>query len=825
MGLFDMHGNVWEWTADRYQSAYPTGNPVTDPTGPASGSPRVGRGGSWYGDGSYLRSAERSSTAPGLRHYSLGFRLSLRQNGFTENADSNMVVFKDANLKAEILKALGKADGELTADDLLSLKSLQIYPRVVHDLSGLEKASNLEVLQFGCQAKDLSPLASLTNLKVLHLAGTEISSLEVFFGLKNLEALSFRSCVIKDRSPLEGLPNLKVLSFEYVEILNFAPFSKLHSLEELRHNNSNVSNISDVRNLTNLKFLGVQTDATCDLSPVGFLKNLEVLHVKGARKNLGVLSKLPKIQRLVFSTTDFTDSSPLRELAGIDLKQMDLVLGNCGITDFSPLHELKIGSLQISHNPISKEQESMLRKALPDCRIVIARSSVSSPEEVHFKDANLIAAIRKALNKPEGEILEGDLLALNKLSIWEAPVSDISGLEKALNLEQLGFSHGSARGIKDFSPLAQLPEFRELYFDGASVSDLKAFSELKNLEVLSVQNTEVSDISSLRGLANLKRLDIVPTAVCDLSPLQSLQNLESLVLTGSPNELEVFTKLSKLSRLYLSKCGLVDIGPLAKLDQSLVRSLSLTNNQITDFRPLHKLKLKELFIDENPISEEQKTMLRKALPDTAIRHGGVYWQTSKEVIFKDEKLEEAVRKALNKPEGKLTREDLASMDNLKVIRHGISDVTGLEHAVNLTNLVLDWNPIGDLSPLASLTKLTSISLRSVPSGDLTPLAGLKNLKELYFGRTRLQDIAPLSGLSNLEHLSLHDTSVHDITPLAKLTKLKKVEFRLSNVKDYSVLAGLTNLESVATNRGLISDEQLTTLQRALPNCKFEITKR
>ena len=63
-GFFDMHGNVWEWTADRYQAAYPTGNPVVDPTGPASGSLRVRRGGAWSHGGSGLRSAERDYRNP-----------------------------------------------------------------------------------------------------------------------------------------------------------------------------------------------------------------------------------------------------------------------------------------------------------------------------------------------------------------------------------------------------------------------------------------------------------------------------------------------------------------------------------------------------------------------------------------------------------------------------------------------------------------------------------------------------------------------------------------------------------------------------------------
>jgi len=79
-GFFDMHGNVWEMTADWYQAAYPTGNPVVDPTGPASGSSRVVRGGSWVFGGTTLRSARRHYNAPSNRNNDIGFRVGFQKS-------------------------------------------------------------------------------------------------------------------------------------------------------------------------------------------------------------------------------------------------------------------------------------------------------------------------------------------------------------------------------------------------------------------------------------------------------------------------------------------------------------------------------------------------------------------------------------------------------------------------------------------------------------------------------------------------------------------------------------------------------------------------
>lgn len=163
-------------------------------------------------------------------------------------------------------------------------------------------------------------------------------------------------------------------------------------------------------------------------------------------------------------------------------------------------------------------------------------SRVTSAQEEWMPDPILREAIREEIRLPAAAPLKKeDMLKFEFLSVHNKGISDITGLEYAMNLKEL---HISRNPITDLRPLANLTQLQELHFWHESESsrnlDLRPLANLINLEVLSLQRNGISDISPLTGLKNLRHLHIIDNDISDVSPLLGLRHLRELWITGNP---------------------------------------------------------------------------------------------------------------------------------------------------------------------------------------------------------------------------------------------------------------------------------------------------
>ena len=172
----------------------------------------------------------------------------------------------------------------------------------------------------------------------------------------------------------------------------------------------------------------------------------------------------------------------------------------------------------------------------------------------------------------------------------------------------------------------------------------------------------------------------------------------------------------------------------------------------------------------------------------------------------DPSLRKAVREALKLPDDiPLTHLTMTPLTELGAVERQITDLTGLEHATNLTWLRLGVNEIRDISPLAGLIRLEALWIFVNPLSDISPLTNLVNLKTLDLGVCQISDLQPLVSLRNLEILRLDSNLIEDITPLSNLMMLTELGLADNRVADISSLANLRNLEILRLHYNQIQD--------------------
>ena len=185
-----------------------------------------------------------------------------------------------------------------------------------------------------------------------------------------------------------------------------------------------------------------------------------------------------------------------------------------------------------------------------------------------------------------------------------------------------------------------------------------------------------------------------------------------------------------------------------------------------------------------------------------------------EIHIVDDNLRASIKEHLGISTGELiTQQDMMQLTRLNAYAKGISNLAGLEKALNLQYLALGENPISDLSPLSSLPRLqflilpncditdignlagmpllVELNLRSNPISDISALASLTTLKYLDLSHCQIVDVLALSQLINLEVLQLNHNKILDASPLASLSALRKLEIQRNLILDHSPLDSLT----------------------------------
>ena len=172
----------------------------------------------------------------------------------------------------------------------------------------------------------------------------------------------------------------------------------------------------------------------------------------------------------------------------------------------------------------------------------------------------------------------------------------------------------------------------------------------------------------------------------------------------------------------------------------------------------------------------------------------------------DSNLRTVIEKALRlAPGDPITQAKMMALNRLDARNANISNLTGLEVAINLTNLNLASNMVSDISRVATLTNLTDLNLANNMVSDLSPVAGLINLTNLNLAKNAISNISPVSGLTNLTALAIDINTVSDISPVSSLINLTALDFQNNTITDISPVTNLTKLVFLVLQNNKISD--------------------
>lgn len=380
-------------------------------------------------------------------------------------------------------------------------------------------------------------------------------------------------------------------------------------------------------------------------------------------------------------------------------------------------------------------------------------------DKINFIDPNFESLMRARLNKPVGDITEGDMASITGMLYgFNRQVSNIEGIQYAVNLTSIDLSSNkikdvsplsnltkverldlSSNPVDDISSLNNLTNLKNLFFGQSNINDISVLSNMKNLENLMIRDSKVSDVSPLKDLSNLTTLSLIGNEINDISPLSNLTNLKIIRLDDNKiRDIKDLSNLKNLNEMYITNNEISDISLLENLNKLTV--LNLTNNKVSDLSPINSsTTLKYLLLSNNNIKDISPLA------------------------------------------------NLNSLISVQLSNNNIEDFSPLSSLKSISELNLAYNEIKKIPSLKNMTSLKKLYLNNNLIKDISPICDMMNLSLLYLANNQITSLPDsIRGLTNLEILDLSNNNLSRKLPVA-LNDLLKLKYS-NSYREYTSFA-------------------------------------
>lgn len=374
---------------------------------------------------------------------------------------------------------------------------------------------------------------------------------EVTFPDPNLEQ-AVRTAINKPSGAIQNTDlvgvNFSTLNATFKGIVNLAGLEECTDLRELQLYGNGITDITPLASLPLLRDLYAWENQIADLSPLSGLANLRFLFLH---------------------SNHITDLAPLTANAGIGSGDIVNVTGNPLLQSSlcSAIPELSLRGVTIYHDG--------------ECGTLV----------VDIPDPNLETMVRRTLGIVDRDIYDVDMAQLDTFDASDSGITDLTGLEYAVNLERLYLGGNS---ITDLGPLSLLAKIDSLYLGGNQIRDLTPLRNLYGVIYLELQDNELTNLDGLEYMGGMVALFLHDNHLTDAS-LQSMEYMLNLrVLNLAQNQFTSVAALSNKTRLISLDIGgnaIADIAPLSTLTK--LERLGLWDNEVTSLAPLANMT--ELF--------------------------------------------------------------------------------------------------------------------------------------------------------------------------------------------------------------------------------------